>query len=846
MGAEAEPRQLSRGPADACSCKLYLGCGAVTARDPYDDDAFNEIADLSDEEFARRMDEIVVDEPARDELPDDLRELFVAIVDAEILRNVGVPDEPAYAFEGFEAYRCVLGGMGMIVEARDPALDRKVALKFWKQSGLEAQAALLVEARTLAKLAHPNIVTVYEARRWRERVFFVMEWIDGVDGKTWMHEPRMWREVRAVFVEAARGLAAAHDRGIQHRDFKPENMLVGNDGRVVVADFGIAESLRSVDAADIQWGTPAGTPAYMAPERLRGEPGDARSDQFSFCVSMWRALFGFRPFAGRDASELLESIELDEIQADDDVDVPPWLLAVLLQGLGANPSERYRDMHELIAALLDEPAPDDPRNNEDTNQDRPTNYRTRMLNTPAAARPSRTETPATPSCLVEGKPWAYWGPLIDGHRLNEEALELVARLTGQPRTEVEAFRRDAHVPRYWLLEELSNNELSATVYRGVDVLLAREVAIKIHRDRRQWSAQWAVRESQAMARLEHPNVVQIYDMGEHGSWLYSVIEYCDADLHAWHFDLGWAEILQRILEAANGLAFLHRNGFAHGDIKPANILIRGGAKLADFGHATRPGTRVHFLGENGEQMTAFRVGGTAGYVAPEAAEQGPGFPGDVFALAVTTWVCLFGEMPFPMPPGVAATVASTAKQAEKRPPKEPDKVPAGLPSSVLPLLVRALDCDPARRPPLDELTCGLRAAVEQQERRRGQRRRVPAAVAGVFTLLAVGFSVGAFSYRSSEPGSLLEAAFDGADPFTQAEIAAMSGDGDLAIAELNRAFLAARNMSAAELERAAARGDQIADILHPHAPEESQIARAYAEAFRETLRRTKPQRHQSK
>lgn len=839
MGAEAEPRQLSRGPADACSCKLYLGCGAVTARDPYDDDAFNEIADLSDEEFARRMDEIVVDEPAHDELPDDLRELFVAIMDAEILRNVGVPDEPAYPFEGFEAFRCVLGGMGMIVEARDPALDRKVALKFWKQSGLEAQAALLVEARTLAKLAHPNIVTVYEARRWRERVFFVMEWIDGVDGKTWMHEPRTWREVRAVFVEAARGLAAAHDRGIQHRDFKPENMLVGNDGRVVVADFGIAESLRSVDAADIQWGTPAGTPAYMAPERLRGEPGDARSDQFSFCVSMWRALFGFRPFAGRDAAELLESIELDEIQADDDVDVPPWLLAVLLQGLAANPSERYRDMHELIAALLDEPAPDDPRSDEEPKQDGLTNYRTRLLNTPAAAdRPPRTETPATPSCLVEGKPWAHWGPLVDGHRLNEEAIELVARLTGQPRIEVEAFRHVAHVPRYWLLEELSNNELSATVYRGVDVLLAREVAIKIHRDRRQWSAQWAVRESQAMARLEHPNVVQIYDMGEHGSWLYSVIEYCDADLHAWHFDLGWAEILQRILEAANGLAFLHRNGFAHGDIKPANILIRGGAKLADFGHATRPGTRVHFLGETGEQMTAFRVGGTAGYVAPEAAEQGPGFPGDVFALAVTTWVCLFGEMPFPMPPGVAATVASTAKQVDKRPPKQPDKIPAGLPSLVLPLLVRALDCDPARRPPLDELTCGLRAAVDEQERRKRLRRRVPAVVTGVFTLLAVGFSVGAFSYRSSgASGSVLGASLTVFDPLTRAEIAAQIGDSETAIDELNRMFPSALDMSSPELELAAVRVEHIADLLEPVSPTHALDARSFAEGLRRFKRR---------
>jgi serine/threonine protein kinase len=761
-----------------------LDAVSVTARDPYDDDAFNEIADLSDEEFARRMEAIVVDGPAQpDDLPDDLCELFEAIMDAEILRNVADPDEPPYPFEGFEAYRCLLGGIGMIVEAHDPGLDRKVALKFWKQSGLEAQTALLVEARTLAKLAHPNIVTVYEARRWRERVFFVMEWIDGVDGKTWMDEPHTWREVRAVFVEAARGLAAAHDRGIQHRDFKPENMLVGNDGRVVVADFGIAESLRSADGADTQWGTPAGTPAYMAPERLRCEPGDARSDQFSFCVAMWRGLFGFRPFAGRDAAELLESIELDEIQADDDVEVPSWLIAVLLRGLAANPDERYRDMHELIAALFDEPPPDDPRGDEDPNADPPTNYRTRLLNKPDVDPPPRTETPATPSNLVEGNPWAHWGPLIDGHRLNEEAIELVARLAGRPQDDVaNTVRRVTHVPRYWLLEELANNKLSATVYWGVDVLLAREVAIKIHRDRRQYSAQWAVRESQAMARFDHPNVVQIYDMGEHGSWLYSVIEYCDIDLRNWHFDLGWAQILTRINEAANGLTFLHENGFAHGDIKPANILIRGGAKLADFGHATRPGVRAAFIGENGEAMTALRVGGTAGYVAPEVAKQGPGFAGDVFALAVTTWVCIFGEMPFPPPPGVVATVAATAAQVEKCPPKEPSKVPAGLPSSVLPLLKHALDPDPARRPSLGELAQGLRAAVEHDERRRRLRRGVPVFAASVFALLAVGFSIGAVSYRSSGgQGSLLKVALPTMDPVTRAEDAIGRGDMDAAV-----------------------------------------------------------------
>lgn len=756
----------------------------MTARDPYDDDAFDEIADLSDEEFARRMDAIEVDE-SRDDLPDDLRELFVAIMDAEILRNVGVPEEPPYPFEGFEAYRCVLGGMGMIVEAHDPSLDRKVALKFWKQSGIEAQAALLFEARTLAKLAHPNIVTVYEARRWHERVFFVMEWIDGADGKTWMGEPRTWREVLAVFVEAARGLAAAHDRGVQHRDFKPENMLVGDDGRVVVADFGIAESLRSADGGDTQWGTPAGTPAYMAPERLRGEAGDARSDQFSFCVAMWRGLFGYRPFAGRDAAELLESIEFEEIQADDDVDVPTWLLAVLLRGLAANPDERFANMHELIAALLDEPPPDDPcDDDEEPNGDPPPNDRARLLNKSRADGAVRMETPATPAGLVEGKAWELWGPPTE--RINGGALELLARLTGRPEHEVaERLLRVANTRRYFLLEQLSSvrAQSGAVVYSGIDALLAREVTIKIHRDDRQHAAESAIRECQAMARLDHPNVLTIHDVGEHRGWLYSVTEYCDADLQGWHFGLTCAQKLTRILEVARGLACLHEIGYAHGDIKPANVLIRGGtAKLADFGHAAKPGALTLPLAEGGEPLAIFVPGGTAGFVAPEVLEQGPGFAGDVFALAVTTWVCVFDEMPFSLPPAVEATVAASAARVEDGPPKVPSTIPAGVPRSVLPLLERALDRDPERRPSLDEFTRGLQAAVEQDERRRRLRRGVPKAVAGVFALLTIGFSIGAVSYRAGGgQGSLLGVTLSAMEPVTRAEYAIGRGDIDAAV-----------------------------------------------------------------
>jgi len=189
-------------------------------------------------------------------------------------------------------------------------------------------------------------------------------------------------------VQAGRGLAAAHDAGIQHRDFKPGNMLIGKDGRVVVADFGIAASLRTVENADPRWGTPTGTPAYMAPERLRGEPGDARSDQFSFCVAMWRGLYGLRPFEGEQLEELLEAIELGDVRTNPDVNMPRWLTDVVRKGLADDPDDRHRNMHELVAAL-DRPPGDESEVDEPGDEGPYVEVDGRVLHQPGAASSAR-------------------------------------------------------------------------------------------------------------------------------------------------------------------------------------------------------------------------------------------------------------------------------------------------------------------------------------------------------------------------------------------------------------------------------------------------------------------------
>ena len=317
------------------------------------------------------------------ELPGDLHELKIAVRYARMKRDYTGDPSVVYELDRFEVLDCFTGGMGMVLEARDK-LGRKVALKMWFDAGPAAERQILAEAKILAKLDHPNIVRVYGDGEWNGRTYFVMEWIEGRNGATWLQGysrdtdartawldevldaqdgietpepvPPGWREVRDKFVQAARGLAAAHRAFVQHCDFKPSNMLIGDDGRVVVADFGVAASIRS-SKPEYRSGGIAGTPTYMAPERINGGEGDGRSDQFSFCVALWEGLHRRAPFAGRTIAALLASIEDYAIEPGDPrVEVPGWLSEVVRRGLHPDPERRFASMDELIDALTDEPS----------------------------------------------------------------------------------------------------------------------------------------------------------------------------------------------------------------------------------------------------------------------------------------------------------------------------------------------------------------------------------------------------------------------------------------------------------------------------------------------------------
>jgi serine/threonine protein kinase len=261
------------------------------------------------------------------------------------------------------------GGMGSVYAARDPMLDRVVALKVLHAEGASgSQERLLREARALARLPHPNVVAVYDVGEDDGRIFIAMELVQGTSLRLWLQEkPRAWDEVGRAFLQAADGLAAAHKNGILHRDFKPDNVLVGRDGRVRVMDFGLARSVeaeRAPDSGGPVFGVPAaeigithagtvlGTPAYMAPEQLRGYEVDARADQFAFCVALHEALYGVRPYTAPTLAELRQKYDRGEpLRVPAPGAVPTWIFPILARGLSLDRERRYKTMSDLSAEL---------------------------------------------------------------------------------------------------------------------------------------------------------------------------------------------------------------------------------------------------------------------------------------------------------------------------------------------------------------------------------------------------------------------------------------------------------------------------------------------------------------
>ncbi|HVI00628.1 MAG TPA: serine/threonine-protein kinase [Enhygromyxa sp.] len=297
-----------------------------------------------------------------------------------------------------------MGGMGLVCAAYDPKLNRKIALKLLRNaSNDEASTAgrnrLFREAQALAKLSHPNVVTVHDVDVFEGQVYIAMEFVEGTTLREWLRdESRSWKQILEKFILAGRGLAAAHQADIIHRDFKPSNVLISKEGDVRVADFGVAkerdrgahsqrdyvdfERKRRTVAAGGSLDTTAedalieeiqsnvsleltvagrmvGTPAYMAPEQHMGLRVGPYTDQYSFCVSLYEALYGRLPFEGTDRRDQLSKMTEGRLPPPPTKgaarNVPSWLHKVVARGLRPHPSERWPSMNELLAALERDP-----------------------------------------------------------------------------------------------------------------------------------------------------------------------------------------------------------------------------------------------------------------------------------------------------------------------------------------------------------------------------------------------------------------------------------------------------------------------------------------------------------
>ncbi|MCA9704739.1 MAG: serine/threonine protein kinase, partial [Myxococcales bacterium] len=271
------------------------------------------------------------------------------------------------------------GGMGTVLRAYDPKLHREVALKRLRAGSFEAEASarLVREAQALAQLSHPNVISVYDVEPTPDDVIVALELVRGATLGRWLRTPRTWREVVQVLVQAGRGLAAAHDANLIHRDFKPANVMISEQGQVKVMDFGLAkvrvtedasesdaaredarvhlrhpEALEAAPSITTRADVVLGTPPYMAPEQHVGTAASPSVDQYAFCVTLWSSLTGERPFHGDADMDALLRAKLEG--------PPPWprscaaprrVVDAIRRGLAADPRARWPDMQALLEQL---------------------------------------------------------------------------------------------------------------------------------------------------------------------------------------------------------------------------------------------------------------------------------------------------------------------------------------------------------------------------------------------------------------------------------------------------------------------------------------------------------------
>ncbi len=414
------------------------------------------------------------------------------------------------------------GSMGVVYEAFDLTLERRVALKLHARASRNVRdSRMWREAKAMARLTHPNVLAVYEVGEYEGQVFIAMELVQGGTLGDWLGPgpapaTRSWQEILDVFIQAAEGLAAAHAVNLVHRDFKPDNVLVDRQGRVRVADFGLAlgtgdESRPgpsvpddrprppSVDARVTETGMTVGTPAYMAPEQHTRAAVDHHSDQFSYCVALFEALYGVRPYDADTVETMADPGAPVRVRDPvSDRTVPAWLRAAVLRGLAAAPKDRYPSMPHLLAALRDDPS-----------------RRRRRVSLAAGvvaalgvtAWITRAASVVQAPCQDMGAPMAaVWNPQIASQ--TEQALRSTGSVLAQDAADRVRPKLDAYSDRWG---ELRTEACYATRGRGEqsEAMLDRRM-LCLQRRRQQFEAIVAVLSAPDITAVEH--AVQTVDV----------------------------------------------------------------------------------------------------------------------------------------------------------------------------------------------------------------------------------------------------------------------------------------------------------------------------------------------
>ncbi len=512
------------------------------------------------------------------------------------------------------------GGMALVYYGWDTKLERPVAVKVidarFRHSPAYA-ARFIREARAVAAWRHENIIQIFYADEQEELYYFVMEYIKGLDLRELMAEYHDRNELmpHADVIHIGRAIANAldyaHQNNVIHRDVKPANVMLAEDGRIVLTDFGLALDLNQGSLGEV-----FGSPHYIAPEQAR-HSADAvpQSDLYSLGIILYEMLTGAVPFDDPSATvvALQHVTQPPPPPCERNPALPAPAEAVLLRALSKQPEERYPTGQELLDAL---------------------------------------ET-----ALQEAAPALSIEPGSDVKRLS--LISVNEKITAHMNVEAAPGAPDSQNPDLDLigmeldeyrLEALLGHGGMARVYQGLDVRLNRKVAIKVIDTPFRAEADYLMRferEAQAIARLEHPHIVRLYRYGEDHGLLYMAMQYIDgADLEsilsgyqADNETMEAADIKRIIRQVGEALDYAHSQGIIHRDVKPANVMLdkQGHAILTDFGLA--------LLTEAGTRGLTF---GSPHYIAPEQAVSSANVvpQSDLYAVGVMLYEIFTGRLPF--------------------------------------------------------------------------------------------------------------------------------------------------------------------------------------------------------